>query len=644
MRSADTGRDIDYRSRIFRRYLWISLLPASFFVLLGAAAILLSQGFVMNELRDLERKTLSQVSAGIELIFGEADSLALSISTDAELISSLEHGLSVGIPTLADLRKTRSVQSVLASAVNSRRYLNSIYASTIVNGSEGSLMTSSDGILPMSGFPDAAWVDGAEDHADLLQFWMRRRDLRLLPAIDYSIPVVTLYRNLIAPGDLSRRGTLAVNVDLRYIEQMIEDGFSASAATGDGGGFVLMDRATGLPLAGRPLSAEDAARILPLLGDTASRHKKPVALGSSRYFVSSTVSPRFPFAYVLLTPESAFYRIPVRIAATALAFAVLSLALGGALILASTRRNFALLDGIIAIVDAAGKGRELPAFHESKNKDLDFVSLSILRTFVEHDYYKVRLSEQELRRRTLELLALQAQMSPHFLFNTLTSISFKAMALTGKPNDLTKMVEHLSGILGYALKDPRKTVSLGEEAEYAADYLEIQHLRFGDRIRCEWKIADDTLDAACPRLLLQPLVENATEHGRKPSGEVMHITISSSLEAGRVRFSVADDGTGIEPGRLEEILREAEAEEFSVAHIGLINTLKRLRLSFGEDCDYHILSEGGCGTVVELGFPYRRSEESAVEGEARSAEGAAETEPGPPASAPPRRYSRGVTR
>ena len=627
------GHEIDYRARIFRRYLWISLLPASFFVLLGAAAILLSQGFVMDELRDLDRKTLGQVSSGIELIFGEADSLALSISTDPELITSLEYGLSVGIPTLADLRKSRSVQSVFASAVNSRRYLNSIYASTIVTAPEAKVMTSSDGIVPMSIFPDAAWQEGAEDQASVLHRWLRPRKLRLLPSIDYTIPVVSVYRNLIASGDLRRRGFLAVNVDLRYIDAMIEDGLSGAE---EGGGFVLIHLESGLPLAGRAMTSEEAKRILPLIREDASGAEKPIALGAARYFVSGSASPRFPFAYVLLTPEKVFYRIPSRIAVTAILFAVVALAFGGALILASTRRNFALLDGIIAVVDAAGKGNELPAFHESKNKDLDFVSLSVLRTFVEHDYFKVRLSEQELRRRTLELLALQAQMSPHFLFNTLTSISFKTMALTGKPNDLTKMGEHLSRILGYALRDPRESVSLREEAEYATDYLEIQRLRFHDRVRCEWRLSPPTLDAACPRLLLQPLLENATEHGRSRSDAPVRITIASALEAGRVRLSVEDDGAGMSAERLREILAEAEDEEFSVAHIGLINTLKRLRLSFGDDCAYAVRSAPGEGTVVELDFPYRAS---------ASADDGGESEPASDTSGvAPSRYSRGDTR
>ena len=623
MRIREEHRSGNYRTRIFRSYLWISLLPASFFVFLGAAAILISQGFIMEELRSLERKTLGQVSAGIELIFREADSLALSISTDPELIGSLEYSLSLGIPTLADLRKARAVQSVFASAVNSRRYLHSIYATTTLEAPVPMMMSSSEGLVSRAAFPDATWLNGTESRSDVLLGWTLPRSVRLLPGIDYSVPAVTLYRNLIGPGDLAKRGVLAVNVDLRYIDQMIEDGVSGVfSGVPEGGGLVLIHRDSGVAIAGRKTEPDEIARILPLVGGGVFRTDKPVSLGAGRYFVSAAVSERFPFVYALLTPESAFYRIPVRIALTALAFAVLALALGGTLTVLSTRRNFALLDGIIDIVEAAGNGRPLPSFQKSKHEEIDYVSLSILRTFVEHDYYKVRLSEQELRRRTLELLALQAQMSPHFLFNTLTSISFKAMALTGKPNDLTRMIEHLSAILGYALKDPRRTVSLREEIEHARHYLEIQQLRFKDSIRCQWRVEEAVLDAACPRLLLQPLVENATEHGRRAAGAPrMNVVVAAALDKGLVRITVSDDGEGIGPEQLEAIKREAAAEEFSVDHIGLSNTLKRIKLIFGEESSYDIRSEVGSGTTVEFLFPFRYSpDESVVSAEELPAE------------------------
>jgi two-component system sensor histidine kinase YesM len=593
-----------YRARIFRNYLWISLLPASFFVLLGAAAIFISQGFVMDELRGLERKTLGQVSDSIELIFREADSIALSLSTDPELIGSLEYSLSIGIPTLTDLRKARAVQSVFASAVNSRRYLHSIYAATPGQAPVPSFMTSSEGLIARDAFPDASWVEGTGAQADVLQGWSAPRNVRLLPGIGYSVPAMTLYRNLVGPGDLSRRGVLAVNVDLRYIDQMIDQGISSLFTETPGGGLVLVHRGTGTALAGRKTTPEETARLLALADGGTFQSSKPVALGSGRYFASAVVSERFPLAYVLLTPESAFYRIPKRIILTALGFAVIALAIGGALIVLSTRRNFVLLDGIIDIVEAAGEGRPLPTFQESKHEEIDYVSLSILRTFVEHDYYKVRLSEQELRRRTLELLALQAQMSPHFLFNTLTSISFKAMALTGKPNDLTRMIEHLSGILAYALKDPRKTVSLREEVENARHYLEIQRLRFSGRVGCEWRIDGNALGASCPRLLLQPLLENATEHGRRAPGTTVNLAVAAALDGDAVRLSVEDDGEGIPPERLAAIRAEAEGEEFSVEHIGLSNTLKRIKLTFGEVSSYDIRSEPGRGTTVEFRFPY----------------------------------------
>lgn len=619
---ASGGRRAGYRARLFYRYLAVSLLPSSFFIILGATAIVVSRNFVIGELRGVERRTLDQVSAGVEMVFSEADSLALSLSTDPELISSLEYGLSVGIPSLADLRKARAVQSSFASAVNSRRYLHSIYATTFADNPAGRMMASSEGIADFAAFPDSAWLASAEPSEDVMVGWTRLRRIRLLTNMDHSIPGLSLYRYLIGPGDLKERGILAINVDLRYVAQMMAAAVAGSFADREAGGAVLIDRSTGEVAAGKALPAETAAAIVAGASGGAFRSEGPMRLGAERYFVSAVNSARFPFTYVLLTPERSFNRVPYKIVVTALAFAVLAMAIGGALTYVAARRNFALLGGILDIIDAAGSGKELPPFRASKNEALDYVGLSVLQTFVEHDYYKVKLSEQELRRRTLELLALQAQMSPHFLFNTLTAISFKAMALTGKPNDLTRMVDHLSSILGYALEDPRTLVTLREEAEHARHYAEIQKLRFKDALRCDWELEDAALDAVCPRLLLQPLVENAAEHGRKTTGKPVSIRVSASLRGGTVVIGVSDDGAGIGAEKLAEIAAEAESEEFSVEHIGLINTLKRMRLTFGAECSYRLLSERGSGTTVELTLPYRPyapepSGESAEEGPPR---------------------------
>jgi hypothetical protein len=226
-----------YRARIFRNYLWISLLPASFFVLLGAAAIFISQGFVMDELRGLERKTLGQVSDSIELIFREADSIALSLSTDPELIGSLEYSLSIGIPTLTDLRKARAVQSVFASA-GEQPALPPLHLRGHPGPGSGPLLHDLLGGPHSPGRLSRRFLGGGHRRpGGRASRLVGPRNVRLLPGIGYSVPAMTLYRNLVGPGDLSRRGVLAVNVDLRYIDQMIDQGISSLFTETPGGAW-----------------------------------------------------------------------------------------------------------------------------------------------------------------------------------------------------------------------------------------------------------------------------------------------------------------------------------------------------------------------------------------------------------------------
>jgi two-component system, sensor histidine kinase YesM len=257
-------------------------------------------------------------------------------------------------------------------------------------------------------------------------------------------------------------------------------------------------------------------------------------------------------------------------------------------------------------VDAAGRGEALPAFHSSRNEALDYVSLAVLKTFVEHDYYKIRLSERELRQRTLELTALQAQMNPHFLFNTLTTIAFKAMQLTGGMNDVSDMVKELSEMLAYSLTDAKAQATLGGEFAQARRYVEIQRRRFGPSFRCVWK-EDRKLSALpCIKLILQPLVENAFEHGFG-GGKKGRIQVSSRRDeaSGLIVVEVVDDGAGMAPERLAEVLGLLREGAESAGHVGLVNTGRRLNLAYGDSASCEVESAPGKGTRITLCFPDR---------------------------------------
>ena len=168
-----------------------------------------------------------------------------------------------------------------------------------------------------------------------------------------------------------------------------------------------------------------------------------------------------------------------------------------------------------------------------------------------------------------QLIALQAHIRPHFLFNTLNS----AIALVREqPAQAERLLEDLSDLFRCTLQNPHNTISLREEIELAQRYLDIEKVRFGDRLQVEWNIDPQTLKTRLPPLLLQPLVENAVKHGVEPSGIGAKVTISTQLTQKKfVLLSVTNTLRPSEPLGNNEITIRGEG-------MALANVAHRLRL------------------------------------------------------------------
>ena len=198
----------------------------------------------------------------------------------------------------------------------------------------------------------------------------------------------------------------------------------------------------------------------------------------------------------------------------------------------------------------------------------------------------------------VSLTALQAQINPHFMFNTLQMIQFKAAGGAGQAGDVVRMTEALSDILRYALSDPLQPITLREEIEYLKKYVSIQHMRFGQQFILYYEVEEEQLELPVFRLMLQPIIENSILHGIRDKGETGYIKLTVFQRNDVVRFRVFDTGVGMSPARLEQLRRSINT--FDVHSIGLSNVNSRLKLYFGEEAGLRIRSVQGRGTIVEF--------------------------------------------
>jgi two-component system LytT family sensor kinase len=216
-----------------------------------------------------------------------------------------------------------------------------------------------------------------------------------------------------------------------------------------------------------------------------------------------------------------------------------------------------------------------------------------------------QLEEQSRLLMEARLDALQRQINPHFLFNTLNSI---ASLVRSKPELAREMIVKLANILRVLLKNRDAFVPFAEELAFTDDYLDIEVVRFGEKLRVVKEIAAETLEVVVPSMLLQPLIENSIKHGLEPRIGGGTVTLRSRiLQDGRLLLEVEDDGIGMETEPAESLPwgsnEAARAGAGSGNGIGMRNVRERMEVLYGNQAEVDIVSRPGRGTRVRLVMP-----------------------------------------
>ena len=202
-----------------------------------------------------------------------------------------------------------------------------------------------------------------------------------------------------------------------------------------------------------------------------------------------------------------------------------------------------------------------------------------------------RLQEQETLLLAAKIEALSNQINPHFLFNTLASIS---SLIRTQPDTARMLITKLSGLLRRLMRSTDHFVTLREELESVDEYLDIEVVRFGPQIKVVKRISPDTLDVIVPSMILQPLVENSIKHGLEKKIGEGRITITTRLRDRQIVIEVHDDGLGMTEERLQQAVGEG---------IGLSNVNERLRTIYGAGCQLKLKSIPGEGTWASVEIP-----------------------------------------
>ena len=261
------------------------------------------------------------------------------------------------------------------------------------------------------------------------------------------------------------------------------------------------------------------------------------------------------------------------------------------------------LKNISEKMDSMGNG-DFNAISETKGNDEIAILSNTFNSMVVRirnlimEKYKAEVSEKNA-----SIKALEAQVNPHFLNNSLQAIA--TMALKNGAEDIYDMIESLASNLRYTIKS-KERVSIEEELVFLTNYYSIQKARFGDRLSIEYEIEESTLKTIIPKMSIQILVENAIIHGMEVTTEEILICVKACKNKKNIVISVVDNGVGISPNKMDEILKKLDEKNWMDGYndsIGIINVNFRLKHLYNGNAFIRINSVKNSGTKIDLVLP-----------------------------------------
>jgi two-component system sensor histidine kinase YesM len=543
---------------------------------------LLALNIFHNMLRDdidsSTYRTLNMSKDIIESVFSDMNLNKILIDYNPQLSLTLLQILKKKEYNFDDTLALRYIYPFLKATSNSKLYIDSIYINIddsdyfLVNGEKWEIKN----------YSDQSWHESYKGQQKETLLWTEKREVN-------NREFISIYQRT------NLNGVIVINVLQKYFNTILN-----SITAYDNQAIMVLNENDEL------IFSNKSAEKLPLnlvnqfvhsLTDDTSDDIK-----INDYYVSQIPSAQYKFKYISFIPNDIMYKTPNLIMKLTILSAIVSLIISFLLAYYFTRRNFRQISNIVKIFEMAEQGKTIPSIVKKENDAYTLILNHTINTFVKQSYLSMQLSERKYRQILAEAVALQYQINPHFLFNTLQSINFEILNETKRPVLANTMIEHLSDILRYSLDSPTSMVEIREEIQMTQGYINIQKYRHDGKFDVVWDYEDEVLGYKTLRLLLQPILENAIQHGIQEDRDYCRIKVKIKRIGELIQFTITDNGNGMSKERLKQVLESLamEPDYERSDHIGLKNTNARIKLTYGDDYFMVIRSKLNLGTSVTI--------------------------------------------
>ena len=328
-------------------------------------------------------------------------------------------------------------------------------------------------------------------------------------------------------------------------------------------------------------------------------------LMNEKYIVYTSPISKYKLSMIFLVPQrNVFQTVNTMVTCFSLIIG-LSIVLSISMSIVETTHNFRQLSHLLELFSESEAGTDLAGITKSKPRnEYDLIFNNIIHTFMLNNNLKLNLINSKLHEKDAQIAALQLQLNPHFIFNTLQAVDLEILKTSPFSQNASMLIHHLSSILEYSLRNSFNEVTVKQEIEICKTYAKIQTFRYSNPFLLFWEYEEDILEEQIIHLILQPLIENCLHHGIKELPRKGLIKVKIRNWKGLLQFVIIDNGVGISRQNLAEIRRQLDSSTFQQAsHIGLYNTNLRLKLTYGELAKISIASKEGMGTITSFSIP-----------------------------------------
>ncbi len=563
----------------FRNYCLLLIIP-TFIVFLISFVVVNAQ--INKELDSRARNTLSNINTNLDFVVSSVVFQNDQLTNNSYMVLALKK-LFKREPNIqySDAIYLRNIKTMMQSIIQSYPYIQSVYL--YLDGYD-SFFSSQDGVMQFSNEEDQAWRQiyfGMDKEAK------NRIESRYITYNGKQKQVLTIYQRM-----LLLDGTVVMNLDVEKYRELLDNILLNEDET------VLFYNQAGDLLFSWPGGGEVPGDFQLSDYQIQKKQNKWIQAGGKRYLLHTEFNSRYSLNLVsLISFEAKTVRILQMLKLFGFIFFVNSAAM---LLLAyfTTKRTFRQLHYMIQVFHDAESGVYPTEPRMEMRDEYDVIMNNIIYLFLQTLRLNASLVQKQHEQEVAELTALQLQINPHFLFNTLQNVQMEIRKLEQDTGEANRILDYLSDILKYALADPMEKISLKEEVQYLKKYVAIQNFRFGERFIAYYEIEEELMDLRVFRLMLQPLVENSILHGIRHKEGTGYVKVQIFRRKGRIHFRVVDNGAGMT--REELLSLQDSMKEINVYHIGLANVNSRLKLHFGEEAGISIRSKKGWGCVMEF--------------------------------------------